>query len=332
MKQLIPWLLSFVFSFPVFAIDPSLRSAFSRFVPDQSIDEETPTQMDRLAAAIDQRGELEADIDQILEAHRINSLEALFHELNGRRHEYRKLTPTELAAVIKFYQSRDPKRNQLIRNGARLYDYTSTARSAVEVTSFPFVEIREHGHHHPQIPYTDAMSRTWAEAFRPFKERELKWEFMELWSQMVNQSAGHVRYRHLEGFEFRFLHELRRWTISTQDYERGLQTLVAYLTSFNTSRVVRRNGMNPAIWPKKERKGLAFALLSLSALRNDPKSLQKLFDYGDLPPSLLSISSIQLTRVILTFQQARRYNDIDVCLRQLVDLDAHRDSGKTRSR
>lgn len=333
-----------------------LRSALRKLIPRARKDP-----VERLLLALEQQKAGEQEVMQVLEAHRIQSIEGYFTELKGRidgtravlarsqeellkvsnskmmsqeeknqqtrqlmmeiteqQREARleKLKPKELSALIKFYKSLNPELNRLIEPKPIFYNNTRKARLAAEVTAWPVIELREHGFDLSQVPYGPSESKKWRETAQAFWDQGLKFEFLEIWAQLVNQTAGHMRYRHLEGFDFRFLFELRKWALEKDPF-RARDLFVAYVSNYSSSQMIARNGVDLKNWSDKDKKSLAYQIILLQNIKNR-KELVDLFESGQAPKRFPESNSKTWNQAMASFATAKKYPDRETCITALV--------------
>jgi hypothetical protein len=333
--------------------DADLWTAFRKIIP---LDRQGNDPLARLREAHAIGDEGRTELDQVLKDYRATSLKGFLQELDGRLDRRRlamtdaerrfhfgsasisevssilddysrdRLTVQELAAVIQFYQDRDPKVNTLIqRQGLRRAD-AETARLALGVTKFPFTPAREHNEDQPLVPYTENMRQSWIKTFSAFYDRGLRYEFSQLWSQMVNVNSGNRRFRHIEGFEERFVYEVRRHALQEDEF-RAKDLLIAYLSNHASNKTLDRVGDRPDSWTPeqtKEIEGTMAEFLARFANIRDRASLRKFFDTGQLPPSfgnlVANTKSIQLERMFRVISAAQKTKNANSCIKLLGNL------------
>jgi len=352
-------LLSLSFSGSVFAHSSSsedlssLWAAFRKIIPVSSRGQDPLLRLQE-AFALGREGRTE--LDQVLKDYRATSLKSFLQELNGRLDRHRvamteaerrfyagsaslaelgsnlhdysreRLTVDELAAIIQFFKERDPKNNELIqRRGLRRAEAES-ARLALAVTKFPFTPVREHDENQSLVPYSDNMRKEWIRAFESFYRRDLRYEFSQLWSQMVNVNSGNRRFRHIESFEERFIYETRRLALQEDEF-RAKDLLISYLSNHASNKTLDRIGDRPDSWTPAQRRELQGTLaefLARFAHIKDRKALRTFFESGQLPPSFGKLAteteSLQLQRMFRVIQAAAKSKNAQDCMSKLGDL------------
>ena len=347
-------------------LERDLESAFRRLIPPAKKDP-----LHRLMRAIQQGQSSTQEVNQILEAHRLQTLETYFLELRGRidakrlgvsrsREEllqiqrsrmmsteeknqrsiqllmeitsqerearYEKITPNQLAALLAFYKDLDPILNRLIEPKPIFYINTTKARLAAEVTAWPVIELREHGFDLPPIHYGPRESEKWREVARTFWNNNLRFEFLEIWSQLVNQTAGHMRYRHLQGFDSRFLLELRKWALEKDPFQ-ARDLFVAFVSNYSSSQMIAKNGVDLRNWPDKDKKSLAYQIVLLQNIKNR-KELFDLFQSGETPKRFPESNSKIWNQALEAFATAQNHPDREKCITVLLESIAKKNSQK----
>jgi len=253
-------------------------------------------------------------------------ISSLLAQINSRREEARakRLTPLEAAVVLHFYQGLDVQSNRLLQAKPIYYQNTLTARRFAQIIQLPPIELRTHGRDLPLVKFDPEVdSPRWHSVLEPFWKLGLRGEWMQIWSQLVNQTAGAERYRHLEGFEFRFLHELRRFALAGAGQPHlflAKEILEAYLANYNsTVKGLDVYGEEAAVWPESAKKSLAYTLLLLSQMRNRAE-IERLFSIGYLPKRFPENGSRQLRKALVTFRTASKNPDREGCVAQLTAI------------
>ncbi len=340
----------------IFSPDQELRAAFRKLMAKATKDP-----VDRLMKAIDLGPAGKEEVHQILESHRLQSLETFFLELKGRIDLKRqglsraqeellrvqsskmlsefernqrvsqllmeitsqgretrseKLSPSQLASLIHFYKEFDPVNSRLIQPKPFLYKNTTKARLAAEVTAWPVIEIREHGYDLPRVSYGTRESSVWRSTAEAFWNRDLQLEFIQIWSQLVNQTAGHMRYRHLETFEHRFLLKLREWALKNDPFQ-ARDLFVAYLSNYSSSQMIAKFGVDPKAWPKNSKESLAYKIILLKEIKNR-KELIDFFTSATLPKRFSESDSIIWNQARRVFSTANQIPDREKCLEALL--------------
>lgn len=297
--------------------------------------------------------------DHMLEVARISSLRSFMHELNGRLDGTRKaltaeervvqigrgspahlaaltesyredrLTPEELAVVIHFYRWIDQKNANLIEENGLQKSHTETARQANEATAWPAIEIRRHEQDAPRVPYTDAMSSQWTRIFKFFRMLQLEHSFRQLWSQLVNFEAGHLKYRHLETFEERFLLNIRRLALVENQELIARDLLLAYFSNTKSGTSLHQQlELLPDESPSDSvnSKTLGWFAFRISTMR-DVASIREFFEKGVLPKHFLPVKSKLAEGVIEIFGKAHVIESQNGCATRIKVLADQKASG-----
>lgn len=247
----------------------------------------------------------------------------LLAQIDHERQEVRasRLTPEEAAVLLHFYQRISSEENLLITAHPISYEHTLVARQFATVIQLPPIQLRTHGQHHPPVPFHfDSDGPDWRAVLAPFWHLGLQYEWLQIWSQLVNQTAGAERYRHLEGFEFRFLHELRRFALDGENLFRAKELLLAFLANHNSSvKGIARYGVEPQDWPDSAKRSLGYGIVLLNQMRNR-EELRRAFSAGEFPRRFSGISSKQWKKVHETFRAAGNMPDRETCIGRLISL------------
>jgi len=327
-----------------------LFKAFRKIIP---FDEERDP-LERLVRAISEGAAGRTELEQVLKDHHASSLREYLQEIDGllnknrtwlrdaeRRFEWGvassseledsifqysrgRLTVAELAVLLHFYQSFDSRHNQLIiRSGLRRAD-AETARYILAVTKFPYTAVREHGENQPLLEYTSSMKKDWRESFLLFLALDKRFEFDQIWSQMVNQNTGNKRFRHIAGFEERFIWEVRRLALSEGEEFLAQDLLISYLSNYSTNSSLDKVGEDPSIWSeevKKRLKGSLADFIARFAQLKNREQLNRFFESGALPSSFPeNYKSIQVKRVLTVIATAKSSTDVETCMASLSKI------------
>lgn len=258
-------------------------------------------------------------IFQILNEYQITSFYGFLSRLKHLGN--RKLSARSLCSVILFYQqiqvwhaeqtgSAELRRPlELPTNPTRKID-TEEARLAVQLLILPPTPLRVHGTGAAPLPYTPTRAKHWRDIAMAFRENGLHEEFLVLFSQIVNHDAGHMRWRHIESLEDRFLYDLRSFSTKPGNELIGRNIFIAYLSNFHSSRAMEE---------KPKRGSLADFILRFAKLRSRSQ-LRKFFTTSQLPESFPHYSAMVIKRSLRVFETAQGLKK-DQCFEELLNIE-----------
>lgn len=256
---------------------------------------------------------------QVLNEYQITSFSAFLTRLKLTRNI--KLSARSMCSVIIFYkqihswnvEQKGPTKSrrplELPTNPTRKID-TEEARLAIQLLILPPTPLREHGTGAAPLPYTAARARQWRDFALAFREHNLHEEFLVLFSQIVNHNAGHMRWRHIESLEDRFLYDLRSFSTKPENELIGRNIFIAYLSNFHSSQAMEH---------KPKRGSLADFILRFSKIRNRAQ-LRKFFTTSQLPQSFPQYKATVIKRSLRVFKTAQQLKK-DRCFEELLKLE-----------
>jgi hypothetical protein len=252
--------------------------------------------------------------DALMEALRLGDLPQINHRLyeaniqtldtftalvKAKYQRIGKMSPSESAAVLKFYLTIDFNENRLWRRHLIKRSQVNRIFQLVKMTEWPHVPERIHGINQ-KAPYFHKQS--WIDAAKPFHDRKLRRAFLFIQAARINHEAFHNSLAHVDQLHESFFENLRDAGLGSPDLSGdpllALRALRVYLVSTKTDGPINRLGTQLGSWPeaKDESSKLAKFILELNAMTSMQATL--LLAVGELPEGVNTPDSKIVQRLL----------------------------------
>ncbi len=229
----------------------------------------------------------------------IQTLDTFTALVRAKHQRVGKMSPSEAAAILKFYLTIDFNENRLWRRHLIKRSQVNRIFQLVKMTEWPHVPERIHGVNQ-KAPYFHKQS--WIDAAKPFHDRKLRRAFLFIQAARINHEAFHNSLAHVEQLHESFFENLRDAGLGSPDLAGdpllALRALRVYLVSTKTDSPINRNGTQLASWPetKDEASKLAKFILELNAMSSLEATI--LLSLGELPEGVSAPDSKLVQRFV----------------------------------
>jgi hypothetical protein len=260
--------------------------------------------------------------DALLEALRLGNLSQINHRLyeaniptldtftalvKAKHQRVGKMSPSESAAILKFYLTIDFNENRLWRRHLIKRSQVNRIFQLVKMTEWPHVPERIHGINQ-KAPYFHKQS--WIDAAKPFHDRKLRRAFLFIQAARINHEAFHNSLTHVDQLHESFFENLRDAGLGSPDLSGdpllALRALRVYLVSTKTDGPINRLGTQLRDWPevKDESTKLAKFILELNAMT--PIQATIFLALGELPEGVSTPDSKLVARFLTHLKSSPR--------------------------